>query len=470
MWVTLPLLLMKAEETVQPPAKLAFNRLKEGETAATHRARSQALQALIQSAGLKHPTKAFTSIGDMAVVDGAPLPDAATVFARIVIVALCKAPFFVRDQPDAIQGEPFIDVLNIEGRPETAEPSSPTIVPVDDDPVGVGRRVGMWPMPGGVRGYKSTADHILGLVAVTEMTQEVLVEAIAEQFDTKGGQSTVGYVRVLQYLGLVDVSDKVRLTSIGRAYLDAPSSRAMFDRIDATYAAFLACLVSAELDGVLGKLNARTRLNHLLGSDWKSDNQPGFRRNWLLSLGMVERVQKGDVLTDAGRAVLAERREHADALAALLQASSDSGDVEHAGVSEGDESESQATATSRLVLEAPHVARHLGSLDLPKGTLQQACAALTAGKLLLLVGPPGTGKTELAVALAAGAESEEYTTGLFASTASADWSTYDTIGGYALTKERELEFRSGAMLAALGKDQWLLIDEINRADMDKAMG
>lgn len=56
------------------------------------------------------------------------------------------------------------------------------------------------------------------------------------------------------------------------------------------------------------------------------------------------------------------------------------------------------------------------------------------------------------------------------STASADWTTYETVGGYALRKDGSLSFRPGVFLNALEQWKWLLIDELNRADIDKAFG
>lgn len=95
-----------------------------------------------------------------------------------------------------------------------------------------------------------------------------------------------------------------------------------------------------------------------------------------------------------------------------------------------------------------------------------ALAHLVSGKNIIFYGPPGTGKTELSCELANSfCGKDNYTL----VTANGEWTTYDVKGGQKV----EGGFRDGFLTEAVKKDvepYWLIIDEINRANLDLAFG
>lgn len=102
--------------------------------------------------------------------------------------------------------------------------------------------------------------------------------------------------------------------------------------------------------------------------------------------------------------------------------------------------------------------------------------AIVSTPAVILVGPPGTGKSTLLRQILDEIRSNPTAFGLTADvpdpkwvTPEESWTTADLVGGETVY-EGELRFRPGHVLDALRENQWLVLDETNRADMDKIFG
>ncbi|MDZ5812409.1 AAA family ATPase [Halorubrum sp. AD140] len=108
---------------------------------------------------------------------------------------------------------------------------------------------------------------------------------------------------------------------------------------------------------------------------------------------------------------------------------------------------------------------------------RQIEATINSGKNIIFTGPPGTGKTELATALGETAREFDQVHDTTFTTATADWTAFDTIGGHMPETNGGdgIAFQPRIFLRCFRNEsgitnEWLIIDEINRADIDKAFG
>ena len=60
-------------------------------------------------------------------------------------------------------------------------------------------------------------------------------------------------------------------------------------------------------------------------------------------------------------------------------------------------------------------------------------------------------------------------TGYLPTTATTEWTTFETIGGFQPTADG-LIFRPGLFVDAIETGRWLVIDELNRSNFDRAFG
>lgn len=266
------------------------------------------------------------------------------------------------------------------------------------------------------------------------------------------------HTRPLLQLGLAQCDERGHwdVTTLGTELVEADSADVLFRAFVRHYVGFEETLAfygrheRGDGEALLADLNQR------LGTTWTGTAQPTRRAYWLRAMGLLDGERGKWWLSTRGHEVFSALPEelHRDL------------DNDGSAVADSDSGEDPAPQPARLVADDVP----LGDLLLDPSLVAKCVAALNAHKHLLLVGPPGTGKSEIGGALARHA-ADVYGLGPpLLATASADWTAYDTIGGWTQRADQRLAFRPGVLTRAIGERRWLVLDELNRADVDKCLG
>ena len=102
--------------------------------------------------------------------------------------------------------------------------------------------------------------------------------------------------------------------------------------------------------------------------------------------------------------------------------------------------------------------------------------AVASSNAIMLVGPPGTGKSTLVEEIVRESAADpaayglSYGHDLSVVTPDESWTARDLVGGISIEADGQLKFAPGHVLRAVAADKWLLLDEANRADLDKIFG
>jgi MoxR-like ATPase len=115
-------------------------------------------------------------------------------------------------------------------------------------------------------------------------------------------------------------------------------------------------------------------------------------------------------------------------------------------------------------------------LALDARTKRMFRTAVATYRAVMLVGPPGTGKTAMVEEMQGELleRPEQYGMSMphLVTTVTPDesWTTRDLVGGDSVDDNGHIRFAKGYVLQAIEDDTWLMLDEANRADLDRIFG
>lgn len=116
------------------------------------------------------------------------------------------------------------------------------------------------------------------------------------------------------------------------------------------------------------------------------------------------------------------------------------------------------------------------ALHLDERTRRMLRTSIASRQAVMLVGPPGTGKSQLVQELLDELATDPSIAGMTSAheanvtTPDESWTVRELVGAETVDDAGRIRFAPGAVLDSITQDRWLVLDEVNRADMDRIFG